>query len=373
MRRALATLKAVPGPRSPLKNSNLATELYNRINREMRNTARDFLAPDAYSDDLYFNISKLQAHLSSKEEVRSSHVDVDLYALLVGYLPYDKKQEVLSEDEKEIREDLEFRVSIMRAFYDRFTTRDNLSGIELDIKFLQHYFIEFWRGFAASPERVAKENEFLWKEILDNPNWFVSPRGDRYLMEKDPWLKDQGIRSVVYNIDRRFPREHLIGVMISDIDYPFRFWLDTHRNLLGKEHQWLTSLDPFARQAFTNLLLRRLYLITSGLLASDSSIVTPGGEEGSWVDYRRAHYRHLFSTGSRPITLQSHGAILHADEIRRGYGIDIYKEIERRRKIETLKPNEFITFVREVIPEFMSDVVVPNDLTYDPTLIRITA
>ena len=69
--------------------------------------------------------------------------------------------------------------------------------------------------------------------------------------------------------------------------------------------------------------------------------------------------------------MQSAGARGHAQEILEVYGIDIYAEIRRRRRIGILLPHEFLTFVRESVPDRDLRNMLPNELLFDPIKIKI--
>ena len=124
-------------------------------------------------------------------------------------------------------------------------------------------------------------------------------------------------------------------------------------------------------RAFVTLFLKSLFYILLGLFSSDE-IEIEHGDGTRMLDYKRAHYRHLESTTERPITMESHGAQVHAREVLEDYNIDIFAEIRRRRGIGTLKPNGYITFVREVTPREVAGLVLPNDLRYDPEKVEIS-
>lgn len=235
---------------------------------------------------------------------------------------------------------------------------------------LNLYLNNFWPTSEALFE-TEKENEFLWREIIDNPTWFVSPRGDRFRGRSDSYLADHAIESLTFNIDSRRPREHRVTVRLEGIDVDFNMDLDTNCNLLIDSYG-MVAVNYRSRQHFLNAILRRLYFITSGLSSSaGSELGTETG--GRHLEYQRAHYRYLVSTLHRPITMESYGAQVHAREIKEDYGIDIFSEIRRRRMIGTLRPDQYLTFVREVTPAVASALVLPNDLKYRPELIHIPA
>lgn len=235
--------------------------------------------------------------------------------------------------------------------------------------FLRKYLREYWREPESETAEIERENDYLWKEILDNSIWFVSPRGDRFSKNRDPYLEERGIDSVTYSIDPKHPREHRVGIRFSGLGQEFFFWLDSRRIVLGARREVL-SVDPVLMQTMTNLLLKRLYFVTSGVLSHKTE---EGGEEdGSRIpEYKRAHYRFLTSTAGRPITMESHGAQVHAKEVKDQYGIDIFAEMKRRRAVGTLPPNQYLTFVKETTPGVQGLLILPNELTFDADLIKL--
>ena len=201
--------------------------------------------------------------------------------------------------------------------------------------------------------------------------WFVSPRKDRFSARNDPQLTERAVKSIVFGVDKRFPREHKVEIQVEEPNQIFEFWIDTRRNLLGADHR-VFSVDPIFKQVFINMILRRLYLITSGLLSEKGEKEeTVTGEGGRIMEFRRAHYRLLRSTPGRIITMSSHSAEKHAKDILKDYGISIPDEIRRRRALGTLKPDEFLTYVSEVVPEILDLLVLPNELKYEPEKIHI--
>lgn len=219
-------------------------------------------------------------------------------------------------------------------------------------------------------ETVERENELLWAEVLDNPKWFVSPRGDRYNAQDDEELESKDITFVKFQIDRSHPREHIVSLGVNELPEPLVLWLDTRRNILSRNRQILTS-DARIKQTLLNIMLKRLYFITSGLLSEPKEGQTHGEGSGDLI-YKRAHYRTLNSTDRRPITMTSHGAQIHAQEILEEYGIDIFAEIRRRRAIGRLGPTQFLTFVRESVPRIQSLNIIPNIIDYDPLAVNLS-
>ncbi|QQG44248.1 MAG: hypothetical protein HYW86_05335 [Candidatus Roizmanbacteria bacterium] len=221
------------------------------------------------------------------------------------------------------------------------------------------------------PKKVDQENAFLWQEILDKPEWFVSPRRDRYSKKNDPEQENYGMESISFSIDKTKPREHKCVIRLNGLTFPLEYWISTDRKIFTADHLPL-PLDTKTQTLVANILLKRLYLITSGLLSKEQ--VESNGEENGTrnIQYKRAHYRTLHSTLHRPITMESHGAIVHAKEIKEIYGIDIWAEMKRRRALGTLKPNEFLTFVKETEPKtVVTRSIMPNELRYIPELVQI--
>ena len=252
-----------------------------------------------------------------------------------------------------------------RQFQDIYTDDPSLRNIN----YLQQLVYQGFERNVGNPEIVAKENKFLWSEILDKPEWFVSPRGDRYRKRKDTEQESKGIESMNFQVHRDHPREHKVLIYPTNLNEPIEVWLTTDGNILGADHLPYIQ-DVLLKQEFANFLLKRLYVITSGLLSTPTITEEHEGEKRT-MEYRRAHYRTLVSTDARPITMESPGAVQHAKEIRADYGIDIFGEIKRRRAIGTLKPHEYLTFVKETQPDNPSLSVQPNDLAFDPTLITV--
>ncbi len=258
------------------------------------------------------------------------------------------------------------RIKALRTIHQASQGSENSQGA-----FLHYYLTNLFKEPDDEELKVIEaENAFLWEEVLNNPIWFVSPRGDRFSVRNDDELSSRLMDSVTFNINRAYPREHLATTRLSGVDQPFQFWLDTDKNLLGGLRQ-IIGIKPPLRQKFSNLLLKRLYFVTSGLSALETVPGNRTDEGTAYLEYKRAHYRFLTSTPERPITLESWGAQAHAREILEIYGIDIYAENKRRRALGTLVPNQYLTFVREVDAGFAGQLVLPNDLVYKPELLQI--
>lgn len=220
-------------------------------------------------------------------------------------------------------------------------------------------------------ERVGRQNERLWRAILDESKWFVSPRKDRFSEERDPELGEYGIASITFGINRRYPREHEVSIRFKGSPKEMVLWLTKEGQVLLKDRSLLrANLRSF--QPFVNVILRRLYIITSAMLSENQQLVIRGGEEsGPTFEWRRAHYR-IFKAGSR-FRLHSPSAKLHAKEIKAIYGIDIYQENQRRQEAGSLEQDQVMTFVREVAPAFVKETgPIPNELPFDPAWIPAT-
>lgn len=237
-------------------------------------------------------------------------------------------------------------------------------------KALLTYYLTTFHRERGPIEETSRENQYLWTEILDNSVWFVSPRGDRYSVHNDPELQQFGLQSLTFNVDRTRPREHKVTVRMIGVDHPVELWLSTDRALLNGQREPVIS-DPSYRDHFANLVLRRMYVITSGLLSTDTEHAPGEGEKSKGFEYRRAHYRVLTSTDRRRITMESPGVQTHAELIKKDYGIDIFEEMRRRRALGTIRPDQYLTFVQESTPSVRGRLVLPNELKFDPLLVQI--
>jgi hypothetical protein len=279
----------------------------------------------------------------------------------------DKIAGVASEPFEKRERDFQTRAKVIKVssstkeMKEHFLTSDYLASF---------WYEELGDDARRTIERTERENVHLWREVLDNPIWFVSPRGDKFIGEDDPQLVSKAIESLTVRIDKAHPREHKVILMIAQVQEPLEFWLDTNRQLLNSSRR-LVNVDTAVMQVFTNALLKRLYYITSGLLSTDQEQERKIAGEGDKVPYRRAYYRIMESTDTRPITMRSPGAQTHAKEVLEEYGIDIYNEIQRRRDARTLRPDQYLTFVRETGGENFARNVLPNIIKYDPMAIDI--
>lgn len=291
-------------------------------------------------------------------------ITVETVAEAKGHFPVN--EELLRLQGEEAPE----RIKHLRRFL-RGARRDGVfesREATLQEELFRRYLRLFWQEDAETVDLAARENEALWKQINDFNTWFVSPRGDRFSQHGDPELASRMIQSVTFRIDPDFPREHQAEIWIAGLDDPLTLWLDTQGNMLGYSRQKFMA-DVAQRDVFANLLLRRLYFITSGLLAQDQEVRGPGEEPAPRrLEFRRAHYMVLQSTPNRVITMQSDTARTHAQEILEDYGIDIYREMLRRRKVGSLLPNQYLTFAREVDKSIKGIAILPNELRYDPNL-----
>ncbi len=258
----------------------------------------------------------------------------------------------------------------LRRLRELYEAGKPLSKEVLSIDFFNNYLTAFWYERDRRVEEYEEENRYLLDEVLDNGLWFVSPRGDRFSNSRDLELQDKALESISFYTDRRFPREHRVVLRIMTIDYPLEFWLTTDRLFMGWNRLALAA-DVYSKEALLNLILKRLFFITSGLLSIETKKGVETGEDTLLLEYRRAHYRYLLSTDTRPITMESHGAQVHAIEVLEDYGINIYAEIRRRRALGSLRANEYITYVREVTPGISGQLVLPNEIRYNPELIQI--
>ena len=244
------------------------------------------------------------------------------------------------------------------------------SGSKLGSKeIVKGFLAAFFGENLQEPKEVDAENSSLWDEVLDDSVWFVSPRGDRFSVAHDTELSLHGISSITFGIDRSKPRSHLVAVRVQGADIPLKFWLGSDRRLHHEDGD-AVLFDPLIQMGFINLVLRRLYTVTSGQLSQEIQEAHGDGEPGFITEYRRAHYRILASTEGRKITMESRGAHVHAKEILETYGIGIYKETARRRALGRIKPYQFLTFVREVSPQLKGALVLPNELQYNPDQVR---
>ncbi|MFA6518805.1 MAG: hypothetical protein WCV93_04135 [Candidatus Shapirobacteria bacterium] len=238
-----------------------------------------------------------------------------------------------------------------------------------DNEIIKLYLNCFFAETVESLIETKKENDSLRREVIDNSVWFVSPRGDRFSVRNDPELTDYGVASITFTIDKTCPREYQVFLQVEGLSDPLVFWLDKNGEVVGRSHEPLVC-DVGFKERLENLLLKRLYTITSGILAEEED-PEPGTAGGPSFSYTRAHYDLLVSTPGRRITMESHGAETHAREIKEEYGIDIFEEIRRRRARGTLEQNQFITFSREHIPDVVQHPLLPNELIYDPSQVKI--
>lgn len=304
---------------------------------------------------LVVRAEELTTFIPQEYETAQISLDANLY-LFLNFIE-------ITQERRDADVDIQGIISQLHADAAQLETRDIRKLEKTVLNMLIYHFISK-RDFYS--ESVDRENNYLWSEVLNNPRWFVSPKKDRFHQNHDEQLKEYRIDWLLFSIDPHHPREHKIEVKFTDLNKPFYFWLDTNKNLLN-QNRWSPFIDPRMKGKLTNLLLKRLYVITSGMLSNDEDFAQIGITT-RMLEYKRAHYRFLTSTDARIITMQSSSAQLHAREVLEDYGIDIYGEIRRRRLIGTLKADEFLTFVREVRPDTEIDSL-PNELGFDISLL----
>ena len=241
---------------------------------------------------------------------------------------------------------------------------------------IREYTNLYWDNSQTEEEQSEERERHgrLWREILDNSEWFVSPRGDRFLAKDDPEMRNKGIESVTFRIDRTRPREHVVQVLLQGIPNHVTLWLDTERNMLFDTHpftqEWSRSpllIDLRAKLQFGSFILKRLYAITSGMYKQEQEGGRSDYEGNEPEIYRRACYLR-YGPGFH---LTSETALQHKREIKQEYNIDLDMEQRRRREIGTLSHNEKLSFRRETVPARLQGTYIPNILTYDPTRIAI--
>jgi hypothetical protein len=242
--------------------------------------------------------------------------------------------------------------------------------------FLIHSAAHYFRKDLERKE-TSIENTILWHKILNEPEWFVSPRGDNFDIKNDPILDQYHIKSIKFVTDRNRPREHrvIISYPVMSTSMNVELWLTTDRKILSVDGRDFMQ-DIAIKDALLNLLLKRLYFISGGFLKELKEATTkdPAKPIHNLDLYKRAHYRILESTERRPITMQSQTAINHANLILDKYGIDIYAEMHRRKEVinpPTLLSNQFLTFVDEVIPDQILKNPTANELIYEPALMPL--
>lgn len=304
--------------------------------------------------------------------------EVDLGTILASTIYGNGKTEYYNEQREEFSSSSasEKNAALVELYQDLLEDGEYKSDFTLIINFFSEYAAIFWQGTdLESLSTIEKQNHFLWGEVLDNQIWFVSPRGDRFIASRESELQVKGIDSVTFQINPQRPREHLVELRLAGVHPPLCFWLDIHRNFLFSPEPTSPrglmiplGMEPSAQQGLLNLILRRLYAITSGAYKGGEEIKPGAGARADTreTEYKRAHYRRY---DNPPFTLESLSAIMHAEEIRQKYGIDIYQEMERRWQIGTLPPNKTMTFVKEVFPPYKEGDVQPNILIFDPSLI----
>ncbi len=343
------------------KVSQLMTKAWHKVEKQLRGV-------DFQNENTLVNVS---ARLPRADILRQLGIEEDLFIYLTSSISSLRHNVRVSPE----LQDSYGRMSVLPDLFDRNSKLEQINNT-VDIlkklpdryidEFFAAYFPYFLSEYGKNKERIHAENDWLWKEVLDNPVWFVSPKNDRYTPRTDPQLFDLAMQSVIFSTDKRHPREHRIKIAFDRIDFPFEFWLTKDRHILMNDRKtWPT--DPEFKQIFSNILLRRLYNITSGTLRQDQQ-EEPEYETGlrsGIFEYRRAHYKTL---RNERFTMQSAGAKKHAQEIKDIYGIDIIKETERRWNNGTLNRAHLLTFAKEVNTGLSTGA---NDVSYDPNSIRI--
>lgn len=223
------------------------------------------------------------------------------------------------------------------------------------------YLVGYWEGERNKIKTVEKQNHMLRSEVTDNSKWFVSPRGDRFADQKDEELSARGVESITFGINKSFPREHVVQIKFTNVHQNFSFWMNKEGRLVDKNHKPFTT-DIVYTEIFSNLILKRLYAITSGKFSEgkETELIESDLEKGPF-EWRRAFYRK-FKPGGYKRTDS------HKEAILTDYGINLDDEIERRRKIGTLEANQSMTFVREIAPRDAEGYLLtsPNELSFNP-------
>ncbi len=249
----------------------------------------------------------------------------------------------------------------------RFLEKESTSA-NSRAKYLRLNINHFWGKERKKIKTIEGQNANLKGDIQNRSVWFVAPiRGDRFSSGRDIELGAKGIKSVQFNIDRTRPREHKVTINFEEGVETYEFWLD-QEGILRSETGVLQSLDTATNQILTNLILKRLWFITSGELSKYTDAESSGivEDESPVFVWRRAHYR-IYGVGGRKFTNE------HAEEIKSTYGIDLANENRRRQKIGVLLPNQYMTFVSEVIPDNWTEEmkVAPNELPFDPAWVPV--
>lgn len=235
-----------------------------------------------------------------------------------------------------------------------------------DLSVLNLYIRLAWERERNRVGFIERQNDFLWKKILNESKWFVADRGDNFSHVRDAELDEKSINYVRFDVDRNYPREHKVAIKLSGVEGPFQLWLDTQAELLDTDRQSVI-LGVINKQVLENIVLKRLYVITSGVLSEKGEDIDGIGVERLDSEYTRAHHR-FYRPGGYEFTDD------HAAEIMEDYGINLTEEVKRRRKIGTLLPNQSLTFVRERKPKHLrpGQDVQPNELPFDPSWVPIT-
>lgn len=233
----------------------------------------------------------------------------------------------------------------------------------------------FFRSFVTkAPEtieeldRLAEKNRVLQTRINDENIWFVATVGDKFSLKYNPDLEEFGLSSITIFPDKTTGghRINLVADIKDVMGETVQISIYLGRNgTLYFENRYSVKTASWIQETAKNFVLKRIDFITSGALGSTAMArrikeEAEGSEEiREAIIKRRHHYRHLTSTPGRVYTLMSPEAVKHADFILKKYGINIYDENIRRRQIGKLKPNQVITFVKELESE-----AAPNELVF---------
>ncbi len=257
----------------------------------------------------------------------------------------------------------------LRDFQETYALTKSNPYVNRQDVLLNEYFSRFFH-----PEDIAqleaihiRENEVLWRKVLDEFEWFVSPRGDLFPADTDPEQLALGLDYIKFRMDRQYPREYAAEIRFAGIDEPMTIWLDKKRRMLDSNRQPM-SLDVHSSQSFSNLLLRRLYFITSGLLSQDTDEHESEYEEGPNFMYRRAHFTVLRDPRYH---MQSEQAKRHARHLLEQFNIDLKREKKRRQDLGIIPMTAHLTFTRESVPDVQARNIVPNVLRYNSDLVEV--
>ncbi|MCL4338117.1 hypothetical protein M1271_00330 [Patescibacteria group bacterium] len=312
-------------------------------------------------------LAMVDPQMRTLDALATNLMDIDLYSEIIG--------RIVNLSQTQLRQ---------KNLYIDALTDDVVRGMEPEMRriYSDNLFILSLTAESntQTPENMTEEKEYCEKlaaDIRDRNEWFVAPWGDAFTLTdgNNLDLRDQHITSLVFYPDR-LTQGHKV-VISTDIvsksegkPLQLEFYIDREGNLYHGNRQPVT-IHLWALSPFSKLLLERINFITSGVLSKNMEVVLPtitsriAGQERK-VSHIRPHWRHLFSTPVRPITLQSDSAQEHAAWVENVYGIKIYDENLRRRDAGLLKftdvEKEYITFVKEFDDETAPQT--PNQLAY---------